>query len=272
MASITVIVVSVRYVPVLARPLTSSPVSVPFSVNVYKSTQRLWGGSQANRTVQCLQTVNRPQAPVTTVHPEPRSPQSPLTFSTFFGPFTSSCLLGMVPPSQPIPKPESETVAKTRSLGKDEKPSLPGSLAKPYLLPALLDDVHKQRAAKGAGLPRPALVHTNCLENLVRELGVASGRRAGASLECIHFRPWAALFPHPHSPCSSVSLGLRKDLRPSVVLVPRSASLTFLQTRASCAVSLRMRWTEPVFSATSHVFLIQTYKRIDVPGVVAHAF
>jgi hypothetical protein len=29
------------------------------------------------------------------------------TFSTFFGPFTSSCLLGMVPPSQPILKPKS---------------------------------------------------------------------------------------------------------------------------------------------------------------------
>lgn len=40
--------------------------------------------------------------------PDPTGPLS-LTFSTFFGPFTSSCLLGIVPPSQPIASQESES-------------------------------------------------------------------------------------------------------------------------------------------------------------------
>ena len=52
--------------------------------------------------------------------------------------------------------------------------------------------------------------------------------------------------------CGSVSLGLREDGRTFVGVVPRSASLAFLQT--SSAVSLRRRWPESVFSATSHVF------------------
>lgn len=45
-----------------------------------------------------------------------------LTFSTFFGPFTSSCLLGIVPPSQPIAGQESVN-------SNHPQQSLPGSPA-----------------------------------------------------------------------------------------------------------------------------------------------
>lgn len=166
-------------------------------------------------------------------HCSSRAPQFALTFSTFFGPFTSSCLLGIVPPSQPIPKTELEAATKPRYLSKHYKPSLPGSLEKPYLLPALLDDAHKRRAARGRGhraRPFETFIGISCLGKSCPELGVASGRRAGTSLECVHFRPWAgpsfSLWV-PGLTLGRVSLGLRAYWGTSVMVVPRSASLPF---------------------------------------------
>lgn len=94
--------------------------------------------------------------------PVPTGPRS-LTFSTFLGPFTSSCLLGMVPPSQPIASRGSESTTiprrvKFRSLRRPLKS-----------LPARRCDATRPPQRRGAG-PLPSL---GCHGERRQALGVA---------------------------------------------------------------------------------------------------
>ena len=93
-------------------------------------------------------TPASPSLPGDPTPPAPTGPTS-LTFSTFFGPFTSSCLLGMVPPSQPIADRESESPAATTS----------GSSRRPLQsLPARLDDaLRPTRRSGGGSVAKPRL-------------------------------------------------------------------------------------------------------------------
>lgn len=79
----------------------------------------------------------------------PTGPTS-LTFSTFFGPFTSSCLLGIVPPSQPIANQESRVSSYT-----PQRPLPGGPWRPPQSLPARWDDATR-RPRRGGAAPWPS--------------------------------------------------------------------------------------------------------------------